>query len=41
MEKTDVECFRETWVSIYGIPCFVRNIRFYETLLSNIGVVAN
>ncbi|XP_058775836.1 uncharacterized protein LOC131650123 [Vicia villosa] len=40
-QKKDVECFRSVWVSIFGIPCFVRNRRFCELLLSDIGVVAN
>ncbi|XP_058768749.1 uncharacterized protein LOC131642531 [Vicia villosa] len=39
--KKDVECVRAVWVSIYGIPCFVRNRRFCEILLSDIGVVVN
>ncbi|XP_058726994.1 uncharacterized protein LOC131598405 [Vicia villosa] len=39
-QPTDVECYRSVWVSIYGIPCFVRNRRFCESLLSDIGVVA-
>lgn len=38
--KTDVECSRATWLSIYGIPCYVRNTRFLETLLSDVGSLA-
>lgn len=41
MEKTDVECFKATKVSIFGIPCFVRNTKFIESLLSDVGMLVN
>lgn len=39
--KTDVECYRAIWISIYGIPCFIRNKKFCEALISDIGIMAN
>lgn len=29
------------WLSIYGIPCFVRNKKFCEALLFDVGILAN
>lgn len=40
-ESTDVECARAARISIYGVPCFVRNKKFLEALLSDIGVCPN
>lgn len=40
-KPTDVECFRAAWILVYGIPFHVRNARFLEALLSNVGVIAN
>ncbi|XP_058734228.1 uncharacterized protein LOC131605958 [Vicia villosa] len=39
--KTDAECARVAWISIYGIPCFVRNENFINLLLADIGTVVN
>lgn len=39
--KTDVECYRAVWLSIYGILCFVRNKKLCESLLSDVGIMAN
>lgn len=33
----DSECIRATRLFVYGIPYYVRNIRFLEELLSDIG----
>lgn len=38
---SDVECARATCLSIFGIPCYVRNSRFLESLLADIGYLAN
>lgn len=35
---SDVECYRAPRMSIYGIPCYVRNKNFLEVLLADIGV---
>lgn len=40
-DKSDVECFRTTKVSICGIPCFVRNTKFIDSLLSDMGLMVN
>ncbi|XP_058745968.1 uncharacterized protein LOC131618827 [Vicia villosa] len=37
----DVECYRATWISVYGIPCHGRNRRFLETVLADIGIIAH
>lgn len=36
-----MECYRVIWLSIYGIPCYVRNTSFLETILADIGTLAN
>lgn len=38
---SDVECCRAAGISIFGIPCYVRNKTFIEALLSDIGSVTN
>lgn len=40
-KSIDVESFRVVWIYVYGIPCHVRNARFLEALLSDVGVIAN
>lgn len=37
----DVECFRASSLSLYGITCYVRIARFLEVLLSDIGTIVN
>lgn len=39
--KFDAKCYGAAWLSIYGIPCFVRNKKFCEALLSDVGFMAN
>lgn len=40
-KNSDAECRRVTWLSIYGVPCYMRNSKFCEVLLSGVGVLAN
>lgn len=40
-KKKNAECYRAVWISTFGIPCFVRNLKFVESLLADIGVVSN
>lgn len=40
-KSSDVECYRATRISLYGIPFFVRNSRFIDVLLSDIGTLIN
>lgn len=38
-QKSDAKCYRATRVSIFGIPCFVRNKTFIDSLLLDVGMM--
>lgn len=40
-KPTDIECTRVDKISIFGVPYFMRNKKFLEILLSDIGVCPN
>lgn len=40
-DPSDIECSRVARISVYGIPCYVRNKNFLEALLSDIGACSN
>lgn len=40
-EPSNVECSRATKISIYGVPCYVRNKVFVEEFLSDVGFCQN
>lgn len=39
--EEDAECIRVTKVSLFGIPCYVRNSKFIESLISDVGMLVN
>lgn len=40
-KPTDIESYKAAWISVYGIHCHGRNIRFLEVLLSDIEFIEN
>lgn len=41
MKNSDAKFYRVAWLSIYGVPCYVRNMKFCKELLSDVGVLEN